>query len=251
MSLRIAHLADLHFGEDPPALADRLMADVLNAAPDAVVVSGDLTRRAQPAEFRGAFAFLAALGKPLLVVPGNHDIPHGDLWARFTDPRKRWRNAAAGTPRMLALPGLTLIGLDTVSRLQWHLDWSAGAISQARQTTLQAELDAAPGPKIIICHHPLHHPPFATFRRPPRGAQQTIASLRGAQVAAVLCGHLHQAELTALGTPAPVQVIAPSALSPRGKHPNGWNLVTLDGPALRIETRSIEAGIWRSAILQS
>jgi len=250
MSLRIAHLADLHFGEDPPELAARLMADMLNAAPDAVVVSGDLTRRARAAEFRGAFAFLAALGKPLLVVPGNHDIPHGDLWARFTDPRARWRKAAAGVPRMLALPGLTLIGLDTVSRMQWHLDWSAGAIGEARRTALQAEMEATPGLKIIVCHHPLQHPPFATFRRPPRGAQRTIALLQGAQVAAVLCGHLHLAQITALGTPAPIQVIAPSALSPRGTQSNGWNLLTLDGPKLRIETRSIEAGIWRSMPLQ-
>jgi 3',5'-cyclic AMP phosphodiesterase CpdA len=228
---RIAHLADLHFGEGDAGAAEALAADIRAQRPEAVVVSGDLTRRARSTEFAAALAFLEALEAPLLVVPGNHDIPRDDVLARFLHPRRRWRAARPGAWRdVVALPGLRLIGLDSVSRAQWHLDWAAGALSATRRAGLEAAL-ALPGEAmtIVACHHPLQHPAWAARRRVPRHAEATIALLRAHGVAALLCGHLHRAAVTRLAPGGPLQVVAPSALSPRGAgFPNGWNLITAE-----------------------
>lgn len=244
---RIAHLSDLHFGEASPALVESLAADLIMAAPDAVVVSGDLTRRASRDEFARAFAFLEMLGAPLLVLPGNHDIPQGNLVGRFMHPKRRWRRARPeDSADELTLEGTRLIGLDTVSRAQWHLDWSAGGIPQDRRARLAARLEAAKGLEVVVvCHHPLRHGAWATGRRPPRQAGATIELLRAEGVKAVLCGHLHQAEMTRLDPAGPLQVIAPSAFSPRGSGaPNGWNLIAIGQGGIRVETREFLSDGW-------
>ena len=41
-----------------------------------MIASGDLTHRGRPEQHDAAAAFLRSLGAPLLVVPGNHDIPY-------------------------------------------------------------------------------------------------------------------------------------------------------------------------------
>jgi len=258
MSPRVAHLSDLHFGEADPARVAEMAADVRAAAPDAVAISGDLTRRAQPEEFEAAFTFLAGLDAPLLVVPGNHDIPHSALWERFMAPKRRWQRARLTAPaERLDLPGLRLIGLDTVSRAQWHADWSAGAVPQHRLERLEADLAQGRGTRtVVVCHHPLVHAAWARKRRSPRGATATIALLRQEGVAAVLCGHLHRAEITRLAQQteptAPWQVMAPSAFSPRGVGAvNGWNLLEWEEGRLRVTTREVTARGWRDRVLEA
>lgn len=251
MSLRLAHLADLHFGEDIPGLAAHLAADIRAQAPDAVLVSGDLTRRARPAELAAAFAFLGALGPPVLAVPGNHDIPAADLWARLVDPRRLWRSTAPAATA-LHLPGLSILGLDTTTRGQWHLDWSAGAIPPRRLAALARQLQAADRPVAVLCHHPLRHPPARAARRLPRGAAAALTLLREAGVRAVLSGHLHLAAAVPLGAPWPVQLYAPSALSPRGDGtPNGWLLLELAQTSLHATLRQFVAGAWTARPLLS
>jgi len=244
---RVAHLSDLHFGEanDTDTLA--LAQDITEQAVDAVVVSGDLTRHAQRGEFIAAIAFLQALDKPLLVVPGNHDIPRFDLYSRFLHPRRRWLAARpASFVDELDVNGWRFLGLDTVSRAQWHLDWAAGAIPAARREALRAQLISAPVNKktIVVCHHPLRHPPWARGRHPPRGARATLALLHETGVGGVLCGHLHRAEVSRLSLGGGWQIVAPTALSPRGAQViNGWNLIHAED-VLRLEIRERRDGAY-------
>jgi 3',5'-cyclic AMP phosphodiesterase CpdA len=88
----IAHISDLHFGAEIPAVVEALAEDVAAAKPDLVAVSGDLTQRARHREYAAAAAFLRALPAPVLAVPGNHDVTAYDLIERFTDPWRRWRD---------------------------------------------------------------------------------------------------------------------------------------------------------------
>lgn len=251
MTVRLAHLADLHFGEDAPGVAEALAADIRAHAPHAVVVSGDLTRRAASSELAAAFAFLATFGVPVLAVPGNHDIPARDLWARLFYPRRTW-HAGGPPPSELLVHGIALVGLDTVTRGQWHLDWSAGAISPRRLARLADRLAAYRAPSVVVCHHPLVHPPGMAGREPPRGAEATRELLSRMGVRAVLCGHLHRAGAQPLGTPWPVQLMAPSALSPRGSAmANGWNLVEIGPTDLRARARQFIAGTWTERELVS
>ncbi|WP_243664125.1 metallophosphoesterase [Rhodothermus marinus] len=55
----IVHLSDLHFGRlASRAVVEDLLVEVRRQAPDLVVISGDLTQRARPRQFRAARAFL-------------------------------------------------------------------------------------------------------------------------------------------------------------------------------------------------
>src|SRR5688572_8067415 len=87
----IAHLSDLHFGRVHPHIISPLIEAILKINPDLVAVSGDLTQRARSHQFKEARAFLDKLPKPQIVVPGNHDVPLHNVFARFMQPLTKYR----------------------------------------------------------------------------------------------------------------------------------------------------------------
>lgn len=88
----VLHISDLHFGADhgfvvngsrmfAHAELDEIIASACDPAPAVVVVSGDISTRADPSAFVSARVFLERLLQrlrldisSLVVVPGNHDI---------------------------------------------------------------------------------------------------------------------------------------------------------------------------------
>jgi 3',5'-cyclic AMP phosphodiesterase CpdA len=87
----VVHLSDMHFGRVDPLVVDALRETVATIAPDLVAVSGDFTQRARSGQFRKARAFLDSLPRPQLVVPGNHDVPLHNVFARFFNPLGGYR----------------------------------------------------------------------------------------------------------------------------------------------------------------
>ncbi|MEJ7616545.1 MAG: metallophosphoesterase [Pyrinomonadaceae bacterium] len=87
----LIHLSDVHFGRVDYSLIDPLVKFVNELRPHVVVVSGDLTQRARAAQFKEARAFLDRLPKPQVVVPGNHDVPLYNVFARFLKPLDNYR----------------------------------------------------------------------------------------------------------------------------------------------------------------
>jgi predicted MPP superfamily phosphohydrolase len=110
---RLVHISDLHFGQLRTDLLDSLSFEIQRCEPHLIIVSGDLTQRAKPAQFRQARCFLDQLNFPKLVVPGNHDIPLGNLWLRMTNPLSRYQHFISEnlTPsfedEMISVQGLT------------------------------------------------------------------------------------------------------------------------------------------------
>lgn len=251
--LRLAHITDLHFGEADPAQAALLAEDIRATAPDAILNSGDLTRAARPEEFAAAWRFMNGLGAPILAVPGNHDIPPRNLWQRFFDPRLRWRG---GQPpdavQELTLAGVSVIGLDTVRRAHWHLDWSAGGVTDRRLAALQQRLRARREARcLLLCHHPMRHPAALAWRRLPGQAAEVLALLREEKVEAILSGHLHLAQVLRGAAGDPIQVITPSGLSARGSGRMGWSLITLRDGRFTIHAREFRNGAWMAGAITS
>src|ERR687890_834447 len=87
----IVHLSDLHFGRVNPGLVDPLIRTVREVGPDLVAISGDLTQRARSHQFQQARSFLDSLPQPQIVVPGNHDIPLHNVFARFLEPLTKYK----------------------------------------------------------------------------------------------------------------------------------------------------------------
>ena len=94
----IAHLSDLHFGREDPAVVAGVVRELEIRKPSLVAVSGDLTQRARTGQFRAARAFLDRLPAPIVVVPGNHDIPLFNVFARWLAPLGGYREHINADP---------------------------------------------------------------------------------------------------------------------------------------------------------
>ena len=82
----LLQISDPHFGTEQPPVVEALVTLACQQRPDLLVLSGDITQRARAGQFKAARAFADRLGLPMLAVPGNHDIPLFDLWARLRHP---------------------------------------------------------------------------------------------------------------------------------------------------------------------
>lgn len=115
---RVLHLSDLHFSEREQALVayDQLYADLTLELGikklDAVIVSGDLTSRAEPAEFEVATAFLQSLKedfqlqpRQVILVPGNHDVSWAASRAAYTALSREEGDKRRGESNVVALDG--------------------------------------------------------------------------------------------------------------------------------------------------
>jgi hypothetical protein len=86
----IAQMSDLHFGRHDLTVMEDLLTSVNDNRPDLVALSGDFTQRARHAEFAEARRFLDRISQPKLLVPGNHDVPLYNMFARFLTPFARY-----------------------------------------------------------------------------------------------------------------------------------------------------------------
>src|SRR5690606_26101401 len=74
-TITLAHLSDIHFGRIAhPGIVDALVQEVNAVGVDLVAISGDLTQRARPKEYRAAADMISRFDAPVVVVPGNHDV---------------------------------------------------------------------------------------------------------------------------------------------------------------------------------
>ena len=176
MTTRLFHISDVHFGvENRSALAEVARA-VAEERPDAVVCTGDITQRAKHSEYAAAARWFAALGVPVVLEPGNHDMPYYNPWERFTDPFRRYNRLRQAVPDGLVSEDVVLVPLLTTVSAQTRFPWSDGVIrSPALADTLArlAAREGEPPPTILTSHAPLPakdssgtHPPIARHAPP-------------------------------------------------------------------------------------
>ncbi|MEI4471047.1 metallophosphoesterase family protein [Frigidibacter sp. MR17.24] len=186
---RLLHLSDLHFGRTRPELLAPLIQAARDLAPDATIVSGDLTQRAREWQFEEAANLMASLPQPVLVVPGNHDVPLDRPLQRFLRPFALYREEiSADLEPMLDLPGMRVIGMNTADPFAWE----RGKVRRRSLALAVQRLSEAPEGtlKVVVMHHPLYHPPGATKEPMPK-ADWAAKALADAGADLVLAGHLH------------------------------------------------------------
>ena len=153
----IVHLSDLHFGRLDQRLVGPLLDAVNGASPDLVAVSGDFTQRARQRQFVEARTFLQAVSSPLLVVPGNHDVPLFDVARRFLSPLGRYRRyIATDLEPVFRDDEIIAIGLNSAR----SLTFGRGRLNlaQIRRATARLGGAAAGLIKIVVTHHPFDLP---------------------------------------------------------------------------------------------
>ena len=237
------HLSDIHFGlEDRNALAwvERCIGE---ERPAAILITGDVTMRARSHEFAAAIDWIGALGPPVTVEVGNHDMPYYNMAERFFAPYRRFRKIERLVERQLDLAGVAVVPLKTATRAQWRFPWSNGWVTPRALAETLAAIDALPrGTRVIVtAHHPL-------TERDPRGklltigGDRAIAALAQRGVAAVLTGHVHDAfDLVATSAQGPLRMIGAGTLSRRIRStPCSFNQLTITEAGIAVNVRNVD-----------
>ena len=193
--ITLVHGSDLHFGKPHDAgVAEAFREAILEADPDMVVLSGDFTQRAKVREYQQARQWLDGLPRvPVVVTPGNHDVPLYRVWERLVDPYRnyrRWIRDRLNT--VTRISGVTVVALNSSAPRR--------AIVNGRLDPDQIEFARAafresdPADlKVVVAHHHLAPAPDYEGDRPLPRARQVLDALEEMGVDLVLGGHLHRA----------------------------------------------------------
>lgn len=244
--MRLVHLSDLHFGAVDPVLPEALRTAVLQAEPEVMIVSGDLTQRGRAREFVEARAFLDSIPLPQLVVPGNHDVPRWwVVWERFRRPWRHFRRLVQeDLEPVWSQPGLFVMGTNSARTAGWHLDWSRGRLSHHQMARLvklgqAADADAL---RVLVVHHPPAAPPQGTRRHLIGRQREFSQAVNLAGVDLVLAGHFHisYAQTLRLSGGSAARNCVLSAVSTAISHrlkgePNGFHVIEGDARQLTVQ----------------
>jgi 3',5'-cyclic AMP phosphodiesterase CpdA len=157
--------------------------------PELVLVSGDLTNRGTSEQHTTAAGLLQGLGRTLLVVPGNHDIPY-TFPARFTRTFETFERHWETTEPVYRSPQIVAVGLNSV-RAWRH---QSGGIRQAQLERAADALRIGEGNplRIAVLHHHLIGAPWRTRKRTVARRNHVLASLVDAGAELIVAGHIHQ-----------------------------------------------------------
>ncbi|MBL8328687.1 MAG: metallophosphoesterase [Rubrivivax sp.] len=230
----LLQISDTHFGTEQPPVVEALVALAAAQRPDLVVLSGDITQRARPAQFRAAKAFVDRLGAPVLAIPGNHDIALFDLWSRFTQPYARYAAAFGGELEPVHTTAeLLVIGVKTTRR--WR--HKHGEVSETQIARVAQRLRAASPAqlRVVVVHQPLAVTQARDQVNLLRGHDEAARRWAEAGADVVMGGHIHLPFTQALpGLTRRLCVVqAGTAVSSRIRPgvPNSVNLLRWDARA--------------------
>jgi 3',5'-cyclic AMP phosphodiesterase CpdA len=237
----ILHGSDFQTGRPyRPEAAAAFVALSRDLAPDLVVVSGDLTQRARAWEYETVRALLDTVDAPLVLTPGNHDVPLYRIWERLLAPYRQWR-AFLG----VALDSVTRVNGATVVALNSSAPRRAvvgGRLDPRQVAFARRALADVPvtDVRILVTHHHFVPTPDGEGGRPLPGARELLQALEGMGADLVLGGHVHQTHLTtsrallgdAAGRPGIPLLACGTTASSRGRGPeagrNGLLVVRVD-----------------------
>ena len=194
---RIAHLSDIHFGAHDPQIVAATEGWLRDKQPDLIIISGDLTQRAKEEQFNEASAYLARLrdaGFPILVVPGNHDVPLYDVIRRFAAPLERYEKYIDDDLcPWFENDEVAVLGLNTAR----SLTIKDGRINHDQIAILRKRFAAVSSVKtrILVTHHPLFEMPIGEGGELSEAVgrhDDAVEAVAEAGVHIALAGHFHR-----------------------------------------------------------
>jgi Icc protein len=228
-SYRIAHLSDLHCGEQyfEATLLDRAIAEINELEPDIVICSGDLTTFGFKHEYHQARQFVDKIKcESLVVIPGNHDARNVG-YVHFEELFGE-RN------RVLRKGGVTVVAVDSTEP-----DLDHGQIGRGRYAWIEHEFGAEPADlKVFVLHHHLLPVPgTGRERNVVYDAGDVIECLLRAGVQLVLSGHKHVPYAWRLENLFVVNTGTVSSLRLRGHSRPCYNVIEITGSHVDIWRR--------------
>lgn len=246
--ITILHVSDVHFGPPyHPEAGEAVQRFAAELGPDAIVASGDFTQRAREEQFRAAREFLDRFPRvPLVVTPGNHDVPLYRLRERIFNPYELYRRHI--TPELdtvTDVPGARIVSLNSTAPLRalvngrihrWQLDLARRAFATVPDGTY----------RIVVAHHHFAPPPDWEGGDVMPKAKRALDAFTAMKVDLILGGHLHRSYIgNSLDVYAGVDrehgiVIAQSGTSTsrrgraREQEKNTFNVLRLDARTIEV-----------------
>jgi 3',5'-cyclic AMP phosphodiesterase CpdA len=254
--VRLLQVSDLHTGtaEEPEVEAD-LRALVAETDPEFVVASGDLTHRNLRAQHERAATLLRSLERPLLVIPGNHDIPRWPPW-RFTATFDEFLRIWPETEPVYRSERVVACGLNSVR--PWKQQ--GGALRREQIDHVATTFAAGPSGalRLVALHHHLMGAPWRTAKRTIANRSTVLGGLVDAGAELILSGHVHQStvgerrefEVVRQEVHGTTVAIAPGLGQPRPKRrgeARGLHLFEANERSLRVLTYAWTAGVGTGA----
>lgn len=196
MSL-LLQMSDTHFGTEQAQVVEALTTLARRELPDLAVLSGDITQRARPAQFRAARAFTERLGVPVLAIPGNHDIPLFDLWTRLRRPYARYVAAFGDDLEPVhRSPELMVVCVNTTR--PWR--HTHGEISRLQVDRVARLLEGAGAAqlRLVVVHQPVAVTLAEDVPNVLRGHAAALQRWAAAGADLVMGGHIHLPYVMAL-----------------------------------------------------
>jgi len=246
--ITLLHVSDLHFG--PPYVehvGEAVQTFAAALKPDAIVASGDFSQRAKEEQFAAARAYLDRLPRvPIVVTPGNHDVPLYRVAERLLDPYRHYKkHIQEELDTVTRIPGATIVALNstdphrqiTNGRIhRWQLEMARDAFAGLPEEEM----------RIVVAHHHFAPPPdFEGGDAMPK-AQRALDAFTAMKVDLVMGGHLHRAYIgNSLDVYAGEDrehgiaiVQSGTSTSRRGRarerEKNSLNVLRLDGTTIRV-----------------
>jgi 3',5'-cyclic AMP phosphodiesterase CpdA len=194
LPVRLLHISDLHTGSVEESVVEGTLAPLIERfEPELIAVTGDVAHRGRRREHERASTFLRGLGRPLLVIPGNHDIPY-TFPARFTSPWAEFERQWETVEPVFRSKDLHVVGLNSVRPWRHQSGGIRRAqIVHARELLAQA---AAGALRVVALHHHLIGAPWRSRKKPVSRRSEVLAGLVDAGAELILAGHIHQSAVS-------------------------------------------------------
>lgn len=243
--MKILHISDLHFGPYfCEQAAQSLLAWCQKNNPDLILVSGDLTQRAKPSQFKQCASYFQTLSLtcPVIPIPGNHDIPLYRFYERLSSPYDLYRKYIDQNLTRMLQPasGIAIAALNTTHPRKkiTNFYWDEAEFSQAATFFAATETSCF---RILA----VHQNPFATPHLAPSKIADYLAKNR---IQLLLSGHTHDSFVYAVneGTFQSLRAGCGTTLSTRRRgrerQHNSLMLYNWSSPKLTIERYRLEMG---------
>ena len=196
--LTVLHGSDVHFGKPHrPSVANAFLEMARRVAPDVIVLAGDLTQRAKVREYEQARSFLGELEDvPVVVTPGNHDVPLYRVHERLFAPFRNYRTFISQE-----LDTVTQVGRAVFVALN-SADPHRGLVNgriEERQLRFLARIfqeTSDADVRIVVTHHALAPPPDGGSDAVIPRNGFLLDRFRELGVDLILSGHLHRGFVT-------------------------------------------------------
>ncbi|MBK8200124.1 MAG: metallophosphoesterase [Acidobacteria bacterium] len=244
--MKLAHVADLHFGAARMDVLAAAQDAILNARPDALIVSGDVSQRGKRVEFAAAREWVDEIGLPSLVVPGNHDTPLLNVHARATAPFARYRDYFGDLTRSLKIGSGRIDPLNTARGWQARKNWAEGSV---RLSDLEAAIEAsgsAHHPHLLACHHPFRSMQGALLRTETRRGDIASQRVAASPVSVVLTGHVHTPHVEEVVEPGGKYLaVSAGTLSTRLRRaPPGFNMLSFSPDKVSVTAFALSGDVF-------